>query len=360
MARRLLLLNGLAVLGVAFHHASGYGFRAMFFWTDRYLPVEVPNYDQAGSFFFYVIVLMQQIDAFTLPAFLFVSGFFIAFATGGGQSPLKWEAVTARVKNLLVPFIIWTILFFLILVRRLPANLDEMLDRYYYVILLMQFYLLSPFIVPLAKSRWKLLIGIVGVIEVVRYGVRYLDVLGADIPGLNLMITMTPKWLIPTLFFWFTFGVIAGCHRQPLAQWLGRMKWWLLATMIGLVGLMMLEYVVITLLTAQPWLGPYFGGMSRVVYPLIFILSFLAFDKLTLPFSKNLSQLGTKSLGIYLAHGPVMYVAAVVMYRQLPWVLEHQILYQGVLIVVGLGIPLVLMAAISNSRARGAYRYIFG
>ncbi len=39
MVNRLLLLNGLAAIMVAFHHAAAYGFNAMFRWTDRYLPV---------------------------------------------------------------------------------------------------------------------------------------------------------------------------------------------------------------------------------------------------------------------------------------------------------------------------------
>jgi hypothetical protein len=46
MIKRMLYLNGLAVLTVILYHSSAWGFIGMFFWTDRYRPVSVPNFDQ--------------------------------------------------------------------------------------------------------------------------------------------------------------------------------------------------------------------------------------------------------------------------------------------------------------------------
>jgi hypothetical protein len=46
MTRRLLYLSGLAIVGVILYHAVGWGFVGMFWWTDRYAPVTVPNFDQ--------------------------------------------------------------------------------------------------------------------------------------------------------------------------------------------------------------------------------------------------------------------------------------------------------------------------
>ena len=359
MTKRLLLLNGLAVLAVPLHHATGYGFRAMFEWTDRYLPVAAPNYDQIGSLAYYVIILIQQLDNFALPAFLFVSGFFIAFAAGGSQS-LKWNAVMARLKYLMIPFVFWTMAFFIILLQRLPLNLVEALDRYYYIPLLAQFYLVSPFIVPLARNHWKLLLSVTGFLELGWAVIRCFNTLETGGAVVDWLMFLTPRWLIPTLFFWFTLGVVAGFHRQPLAQWLDRVKWRLLAAMVILGVLTIVEYQFLAYLAGKEWLGPYFGGVSRKLYSLAFILCFLAFDKLSLPFSKQISQLGGKSLGIYLAHSLAMYVAAVMMYRQTPWVLGNQLLYQGALIVIALVIPLLLMSVLSKSAARGVYRYVFG
>ena len=46
MNKRLLMLSGLAITAVAVNHAANWGFIALFWWTDRYRAVAVPNYDQ--------------------------------------------------------------------------------------------------------------------------------------------------------------------------------------------------------------------------------------------------------------------------------------------------------------------------
>jgi len=40
--------------------------------------------------------------------------------------------------------------------------------------------------------------------------------------------------------------------------------------------------------------------------------------------------------------------------------LEHGVLFFVFLVVTGLGVPLVAMNVLRNSRLRGAYRYVFG
>lgn len=361
MIRRLLLLNGLATLAIPIHHATGYGFSAMFEWTDRYQQVVVPNYDQVGTLAYYIIILIQQLDYFALPAFMFVSGFFAAFAAAGPEPKLKWSIVKSRVINLLLPFTIWTIIFFVLFTRRLPNSLDEILDRYYYIPLLMQFYLLAPFIVPLAKKRPKLVLAAAVFFELGRFSVRYLQGLNVVFPGQDVIIFLTPRWLFPMLFFWFALGLVAGFHREPLTEWLARVKWGLLASVIGLGALTMVEYAAFARATGQEWLGAYFGGFSRQAYALVFILCFLAFDNVKIPFSAQLSELGGKSLGVYLAHNRIMYVVAVLMYQQTPSLLGNQFLYQTILIVVGLAGSLLLMEAIKKSPpTRPIYRYVFG
>ncbi len=361
MIKRLLLLNGLATLALPIHHATGYGISALFLWTDRYMPVEVPNYDQIGSPAYYAIIFIQQIDYFALPAFMFVSGFFAAFAAGN-TAKLKWTIVRSRVWQLLVPFLIWTVIFFILFLRRVPEGPAEILDRYYYIPLIIQFYLLAPFLMPLAKKRPWLVLIVAAALELGRFTLHLHDKLGFSFAGDDVLQMLTPRWLFPTLFFWFVFGAVAGFHRRPLTDWLQRknVKWYLLAATIGLAVLSLIEYWFFVQLTGQEWLGPYFGGYARQVYSLAFILCFLAFDRLEVPLSAQLSDLGTKSLGVYLTHNRIMYVAAVIMYRQFPSVLGMTFIYMTILVIVSLGGSLLLMAVVKRSPARRYYRYLFG
>ena len=145
MFKRLLILNGIAALGVVVNHAAGWGFRAMFDWTHRYREVQVPNYDELGSITYYILLWTRQLASIDIPAFLVVSGFFVAFTVGANQSNVKWKVIFARIKNLAAPFIIWTLIR-LILLQRIPSSYEDIIRPYYYIILIAQYYLLAWFL----------------------------------------------------------------------------------------------------------------------------------------------------------------------------------------------------------------------
>ena len=360
MVRRLLLLNGLAALMLALHHATGYGFSAMFDWTDRYMPVAVPNYDQIGTLPYYAFIIIQQLDYFALPAFMFVSGFFVTFLIGNKPLGDQFGNIKTRLVNLLIPFLLWSVVFFILFVRRLPDNADEILDRYHYIPLVMQFYIISPLLIPLARKNWKLFLTGAVAVELFRFSIRYVNRLGIDIPGIDLLINLTPRWMFPMLFSWFALGIVGNLYREQLMRWLPRYKWPLLAATILLAISTMVEYTLFARAAGTQWLGTYFGGYTRHFYALAFILCFLAFEDSKPPLDKQISSVGGKSLGIYLAHSRLMYVAAVIMYQQTPWILGNQFLYQMVLVVVALGGSLLLMEVVKKTPARRYYKYIFG
>ena len=152
MIRRLLLLNGLAAIGVVVNHATGWGFIALIWWTDRYLPVTVPDFSQINTTSYYVLRGLEQLIMFSIPAFLFVSGYFIAFATKKNERTVSWNVIGARVKYLLTPYLIWSVL---VLFAKFLQGYEPSIGRvtkilltggaaepYYYVPLLVQFYIL--------------------------------------------------------------------------------------------------------------------------------------------------------------------------------------------------------------------------
>ncbi len=109
MVKKLLALNGIAILGAILYHSAGWGFVSMFWWTDRYMPVSVPNFSQIGSFSYFSLRFIEQVIIVAIPAFLFVSGYFVVFASGKNPSP-KWRWIFTRVSFLVIPYLIWTII----------------------------------------------------------------------------------------------------------------------------------------------------------------------------------------------------------------------------------------------------------
>jgi len=111
--------------------------------------------------------------------------------------------------------------------------------------------------------------------------------------------------------------------------------------------------------TLSEW-GAYQGTISFNLYAITFIFCFLAFEDFNIPYSRSVSQVGGKSFGIYLLHYIAILIAAKLIYRIAPVILGHQLILQPILILLGLGIPLISMAIVARSRIRWSYRFLFG
>lgn len=106
MTKRLFWLNGIAILAVVLNHAVGWSFTAMFWWTDQYRAVSVPNFDAVGSPTYYLLVVLKQLTPIAVPIFLVVSGYFIGFASRAG---LNWKMIWARIRGILIPYLVWSV-----------------------------------------------------------------------------------------------------------------------------------------------------------------------------------------------------------------------------------------------------------
>jgi len=369
MTKRLLLLSGLAILAVVLNHAGGFGQIALFLWADRYRAVPVPDWDQLGTLPHYVLIMVRSLGAFAVPAFLFISGFFVAYAARGNHPAPSWKVVKARIVNLLVPYVIWSGIVFIgdafqgitygpfeYLLRLVTQGANGHL---YYVPLLCYFYLLSPLITPIAKARWRLLLSVSALIQLGTIVLQYLRLFGLKIPGLDLMMRITPDWSLLRWVFFFALGTVAGLHIQRFKAWLAVRKWSLLATAAVLFPLNILESDVLLRTTRSNW-GAYIGTISCNLLAVAFILCFLTFAQVSVPFSRTLYQLGKRSYGIYLLHPSIIEFVARVIRQITPSLLAYQILFVPLLFVVGLGVPLLLMVAVTKSPGRRYYRYLFG
>ena len=370
MVRRLLYLNGIAILFVIFFHAAGWGFTAMFAWTPRYLPVSAPVYDQVGSLAYYWLRLVEQIVVVAIPAFLFVSGYFMAFSAGRRDN-VTWKQIWGRVKMLLFPYIFWTLLMWAAKLAQgeiFPLTgyaimffTGRTTPAYYYVPLLIQYYLLSPFIIPFARNKWVILLIITGIIQFSLQLSQMLVLLNGlqGVPDFVRWLALVPKWFFLARLFWFVLGVVIGFHIKEFKQFLARFKWIFLVTAVVCIPLGVMEWEAIIRFSGQDWLE-HRETILDSIYSLAFIFAFFAFTDVALPLNKQVSDLGVKSFGIYLAHIPAMEFTARGIYLLIPALLGVQLLFQPIMVVFGLGIPLLMMAVVNRSPARRYYSYIFG
>ena len=372
MIKRLLLLTGLAIVAVVLAHAAQWVWLGMFWWTDRYLPVSVPNYDAVGTLSYLAVITLQKACCFAVPAFLFATGFFVAYAHRG-KGPMAWKLVGNRLKALLIPYLIWSIVIFLgdyaqgrtypplEYARRLLVG--EAVPAYYYVIVLCQLYIVSPLLVPLARrhGRWLLLAAAAILLAVI--GLFYWK-LGAVMTGresttVEAILTLTPNQSLARWLFFFVGGLVAGYNLGPLKTWLVRHRWLLLAVAVLSLPLAVWETEWIFRITDMDWRAGIFT-LTGSLFAVSAILAFLSFEGMPPTCAKALSALGSATFGIYLLHTTVLEVTARATQRYIPQVMAYPVLFQLLLAAVAVGVPWVIMRLVLKSPARRWHRYLFG
>jgi peptidoglycan/LPS O-acetylase OafA/YrhL len=101
-------------------------------------------------------------------------------------------------------------------------------------------------------------------------------------------------------------------------------------------------------------------SIPSALYAVGLMLLFLSHDVFTPRQSKWLADIGKHSYGIYLLHPVILEVCARSLQEFLPDVLAYQWLYLPLLMVPGVGIPLVLMRIIPRTTLRRHYKHLFG
>lgn len=391
MVRRFLYLSGLAIFAVVLNHSVGQVFVAMFYWTDQYRPgVGVPNFDQIGSAAYYILRMMEQLAIFGVPAFVFISGYFIAFATPRARSTVPWSIIWGRIKNLGIPFLLWSVVYLLInmllFVRenkpvdgyslggvlaalRSEYTLWEIVVQvitgrttpaFYYIPILIQLYIISPLLIPLAKKHWKLLLIVAALLHIFIVGVlRYPQIIQMEVRYFQFFDLLNKSWVFPGFLLWFVLGIIVGFHLPSFKPILVKARWFLLAGLVSLFIIGLVEWEVLFQYSGEAWINPRETVIDNL-YALVFILVFVAFEKVKLPSALQISNVGIKSYGVYLVHSLVLLITSKVIYNLAPTLLAFPFIYLLILVVTGLGVPLVLMGLVNKLPLRRYYEYIFG
>lgn len=370
MVRQLLVLSGLAAIGAVINHSAHYMTIAMFWWTDRYRAVTAPNYDAVNSVGFYLMALVVPIAVTAVPAFLFISGFFIAAVTGRGHGRVGWKPVLSRIRSLIWPYLFWSLVIICMAVvldgkTYTPRTILWALftggatAAFYYIPLLIFLYLLSPLISPIAKNNPWLLLSLGALLLVGAIVSRYAYFFDWDVGHLEPLFKFFRNWQFSANFLWFALGMVTGFHLVPFKKRLATYRWGLLIALIVVYGFVLLEWGMLRRVTGQQWIAPASTAMNQLLM-LLLLLSYLAFANLSFPFSAQLGVVGSMAYGIYLIHIPVLTFATKAVYHLVPGLLGYYFLLELLLVTAGVVLPMLMMQMVCRSPAARYYQYIFG
>lgn len=369
MTRKFLYINGIAILFVILFHSAGWGFTAMFSWAHRYLPLNADPYNQIGSFTYYILRFIEQMAVVSIPAFLFVSGFFVAFSTPKKQQTIPWSTVIVRVKTLLIPYFVWTFVILLMnaLQGRIPSFGEFIVNiltgsttpAYYFVILLIQMYLVSPFLVPIAKKHAKTLIIITLGLQIVLYLLQYIVIIDPNGETSRNLLHLFPKWFFLVRIFWFSLGMVIGFHRDWLKRILNIPTIGWISITLGLFILGFIEWEWMLRLSNLPWIE-HRDTLVDGFYSFAFLATVLSLNDRHLFQKKRFEFIGGLSFGIYLAHIPVMEIVSRGIYHLMPSLLNNTFIFVLLVAVSGLLIPILIMEFVRRTSLRRIYAIAFG
>lgn len=338
------VFRGMAIIAVVAHHLTGLALRQA----------------EAGSTLSTAIAVINRSLHFVVPAFVFMTALVLTRSAMRRLDLGKYYA--ARIRTALLPYLLWTVLYVLFRVVTHQDPLAALADparwqvwlqygkgyfHLYFLLIVLQFYLVLPLLLPLWRRRWPFL-----AVIVVAFGLQFLvfwlnrtGVLNFRFPGTMAL------WYVPALTLGMYFGANEGAFEALWARW----RWWF----VGAAVLALAWYVPVAVTLLEG------GRVSSVTYSAAnwtftaaAVLALFGLAQVLAPFQTRwrglLVYLGTVSLQIYLLHPAVL------------WFLERlgfpgrPVAFLGVLAVYGLialGIP-VLIARLLEGRALS--RWLFG
>ncbi len=348
--RNIPLLSAIAIAGIVLNHAT---------WQ---ILGGIPAGDPRG----YAYMLLDQAGKVAIPAFMFIAGYFIAYATSGGRKPLTWSVVRARVTRLLWPWVLWSAIWLggqsIIGARHFTVRgiFLALFSQYYFIPMLMTYTLLAPAMVALSRRSLRALLTAGAVVQALAVALFYLQT--------RHIITSIPEWadLIPLQYlrfaFYFPFGLAVGMKPAafaPLLRWRSALPW-----------LTLLAY---GLAVAEGSWAFWRGGpdwqradshvkASSMLLSLGLLCCFMVYERIPTPkiLGKTVRALSGSTYGIYLSHYLVVGVLDRILARFLPRPIPHGIGYAYILALTGLTLRLCLGMIGYSARFKRVRTLLFG
>lgn len=368
MYKRLLLLFGLAITAVIINHAIYWSLNAQHVWAEP-MPLE-PLWGgvSINTVFAGVLIAVKKLCTFCVPAFLFASGYFAAYSGGRTGTGPRYKLAWNRVRSLIVPYLIWSVLLFIINPFHMENTPGKIIARllyggavpeYYFVPLLIQFTILAPLLVNWARTRSRDLLVVAALMQLSVAALSYLNIFW-PVPYIGHILTINRTWSVfPTWAFFFPLGMVVYFHQARFLKTITQNRLTLLAATVALGALCVAESEVFLLPRGVNWRDSALT-IPTVLYALCMIGTLLAFDFTRSAAAEPFFFLSNKTFTIYLIHPAVITLAVRLVNTWLHPILTFPYLFVLILIAVGLGVPVLIITLARKMVSASVYKYVFG
>lgn len=334
--------RGVSIVFVVIAHAAGYG------WEFQAQP--------GGQVNFYFSLAMRNLALFSLPMFLFVSGYWLASVKIASRAEYN-DFMRKRVARIAIPYLFWSVLLVAWQAFRSHSySPQEMVMKivlgqadgpYYFILLMIQFYILAPLFSQWARSGLGMLILIaahvlcVAALYVMRAGFY---------PDLSYATVKLP------FFSWlslFPLGMYVR-NRPDLPERFSFLVYGCAAVLLFIVQMAETEFWM-----ARGWWEFAISDVrfSSLLFGVAMIFCFMQLRDREWP--KWLVTLGEYSFGIFFIHGVIMRGTAAGL-AKIPGLADMQPLFQPVLVSISVGLSCAVITVTRRLAGRELSSRLFG
>ena len=363
MVKKLLFLNGIAIVAVVLSHSILLAANAPIFWEDLIRDHFPPGYQAMTPFLNGLFETIFFIDSFCVPVFVFTSGFFVSYSVRNQSRAALFNIYLKRIGVMLIPYVLWSLVvigfntffdngngFF----KDLPTILyGGATDAYYYIFVIIQLYLLAPFIAGWVIKKPGLMI-------LVGFGLK----IGFEIfLMVNQAIHITTYYvlirLFPSLLLYFILGIVFGSNIKRVEKFTIQYRWVNFGLIfLSILGSFLERYTYWTVLSIDK--GWYPMPISTIVYSFAFICFAMGFPNENLSKSRGLNSLGKSVYAIFLIHPIAILVTSKIIYHAAPALIGLPYIFVLILATMGVILPVILIRLVNRSPLRKYTAYIFG
>lgn len=360
----MMPMKGLSILFVVLAHST---------ITMLAAELSIPGLPQPAASLFGVWSIASPTKSIILelcrcsvPLFLFMSGY---IATMTPRTPC---AVRNSCRRILAPMLVWSLIALAFSWRKgvggwdLPTFLLRVVTGraqlgFFFIVLLVQYYWLSIFFVPLSEKRPRLALGLAISAQVLSLSYDYIFLFGKlgviRVEPWVIRAGSFPEWLFPRFAGYFALGIWASIHSDDFKAFLTRNFKAIAAFAVAAALLLVVErgalynYVNsrpdsgIVEATSLSWIE---WKMSTAAWSFAAILLFFGFFLHRIPFNTFLSRLGKYTFQILLIHGMTMEIVNMLLYKYCSSFRYQGLVGVGMLFFAGLSVPILGSKAIQK------------
>ncbi|MGK6352534.1 acyltransferase [Parapedobacter sp. DT-150] len=303
------VLRGIAILGVVFIHVTNITYK-----------------DNLSGLNFYLCVALKQAVNFSVPLFLFISGFFMAKKEVKDFNSYK-RFLYKQLPRIFIPFLVWSSFYSVFNYYQNGDILSVFINfitfqstvPFYFICLIIQYYILLPLIVYLGKSLKGVMLSLIvslfccQVVEILHY--KFSINLPLIVYAGNFLM-----WLVfPVLGIYFNKNTKSEYTKSEILLWV--------TVVLYLVQLLHTFWLANSY--EEPKLAAAAGKISSFLYSISAIL-FLYSIKEKLNRGIFMVKMGLASFGIFFSHMLVLMSIGVILNKIISLEVQQHVIIQVV------------------------------